>query len=1204
MKQILLIYFLSFFFSPILMTAQNPTTMDELIGVNIRAKDGYPQGFKKFGLVREYHEWASDVGYDTDAQTNCSFQTTFPLRLNPSTDPSTLLNFDGFYSAFSGLVSPCLKGVAPPMRGLKHYCDLVLEQKPVCLGDGQPGYGDECDNQFASKLTVIEIDEDADNGSNIEKIDFPTTWNTWDANPSYDGYYDGIGLVELTSNTSYTGEFTIKRNLDWNSDSITFFFVKVWLDTKKGEYDAGADVSDGHFNNQAYKRNPADGSLIMPLKASTKYEAITLIGENNDIEHMLILKPSDFNNAEDTTIILYKFDTYALPQNGLYRLRITVNSMVIDGNPYTQPYELDGNPIIDPNKNNLHTYSWPDQGIPGKAYWKPIAPSFTLGDIWDVGLMKCGPSPVYPTRGELWPVTDYATQIGNFSLSKNNQPQIILNQPFQPNNLGSPILHDGYNNFADFSRSMVVGNDYHLELRGLANADYDVWLKSNSATATSLVSGSLNGAGQATTSFNLPATLSSGIYRLRVGIGDNPQFGGNFEGELRDYLLLVNNSQNVISCEVPLANIPINNTQPVGGATILSAIKVGRNIDQDDPAKYKDAAEWATIIAAKYGVSTIPVASETYFKDRLFDANPVFSQGDINYIEIGNEQDKFWRGDLFLLGTGQNMYQMIPSQYAAYLSASYDGGCRSSDFEISGGEYLGVKNVAPNIRVANGGLAGFQGRTLEETIDFCVNDLGRDNSTDCSDSYLPFDVINFHHYCTTTNAIPENSPSDGMYGTQNLPKNSTTVPVANRFEYFYENPTDIGLNGGIGASPEEGGLKTYIELTLERVMAHVAAGTDGLDVLKEFAEKEVWLSEFGYDSELGSPVSVKDIPGQSLQQTQADWLVRSFLEISAAEATYEDFTMKVHRAMAFDYRDTHDPNPLYQRSGLLNADYEPKKSWYHVQTMRNVLGKTVYQGEFTGHTMTLKSGTFDFSDDARIYHYRGDYKGAESDILVIWSPNSSDSEGELTLDFPILFNDAGFQVGNLTIIKPQDGDEDGLHFGISGVSNNTYTFTGEHVITETPMYVVLNAYAPDEAHNNCPEFVIEDKGCTSFTLRWKPMEDEPAKVDIYVTTEEPQYDNNGNLLFDVSENNLSLQARDFKYDIRKHGIGHLESGQSYYIVFVMKWADGTIKVCGKKDPVDMNAEDGLIRKSKLKITKTIAEVARVLRGQQSQKRPL
>jgi len=247
------------------------------------------------------------------------------------------------------------------------------------------------------------------------------------------------------------------------------------------------------------------------------------------------------------------------------------------------------------------------------------------------------------------------------------------------------------------------------------------------------------------------------------------------------------------------------------------------------------------------------------------------------------------------------------------------------NFKISNGEYLGVKNVAPDIKVVNGGLAGFQGRTLEETIDFCVTNLGRNGtSAACSGAYLPFDVINFHHYCTTTNAIPIDSKPMPFNQSHPRPNKPANLPADELFAYYYEDPNDIGLNGGTGASPEEGGLKTYIELTLERLMGHITNS----DVLKEFVGKEVWLSEFGYDSANGSPVSVKDIPGDGsmLQQTQADWLVRSFLEISAAEAEFSDYTMKVNRAMAFDYRDTDDPSPLYQRSGLLNADYAPKKS--------------------------------------------------------------------------------------------------------------------------------------------------------------------------------------------------------------------------------------------------------------------------------------
>lgn len=78
--------------------------MNNFIGVNMRAKDGYPQGFQKFGSLREYHEWASDIGYDNDNIMNCPQNK---IKLNPAeNDPSTLLSFDAFYNAFAHRAYP------------------------------------------------------------------------------------------------------------------------------------------------------------------------------------------------------------------------------------------------------------------------------------------------------------------------------------------------------------------------------------------------------------------------------------------------------------------------------------------------------------------------------------------------------------------------------------------------------------------------------------------------------------------------------------------------------------------------------------------------------------------------------------------------------------------------------------------------------------------------------------------------------------------------------------------------------------------------------------------------------------------------------------------------------------------------------------------------------------------------------------------
>ncbi|HHM21647.1 MAG TPA: hypothetical protein ENJ20_06445, partial [Bacteroidetes bacterium] len=116
--------------------AQQRPLMKDFIGVNTRSTDNITY-IDKFQSIREYHEWSLDAGFDEDGIANCPQNW---LSFNPSYNAAAVVNFDNFYQQLAGRISPSMKWLAPEMRGLTVYNQLVQEQKPLCV-DNLPGVG-------------------------------------------------------------------------------------------------------------------------------------------------------------------------------------------------------------------------------------------------------------------------------------------------------------------------------------------------------------------------------------------------------------------------------------------------------------------------------------------------------------------------------------------------------------------------------------------------------------------------------------------------------------------------------------------------------------------------------------------------------------------------------------------------------------------------------------------------------------------------------------------------------------------------------------------------------------------------------------------------------------------------------------------------------------------------------------------------------
>ncbi len=492
--------------------------------------------------------------------------------------------------------------------------------------------------------------------------------------------------------------------------------------------------------------------------------------------------------------------------------------------------------------------------------------------------------------------------------------------------------------------------------------------------------------------------------------------------------------------------------------------------NQSEPVAYRSHTVWATIMAARYGATTYDADDPflTEFLKKHYVSEPGHSQYDdyvekypdrtglhyIKYLETSNEPEKSWYDapNDVQSGNGNTFWHMTAEQYAAQLSANYDGHGRSDAFRIANiyneERYLGIKNADPLMKVVIGGLSDFRGKYIEDMIAWFVSNRTPGVHGFKSGPLLPFDVLNFHHYSTEFSA----NDSTGNFSLGIRYNDVTFAPIA-----------------GKGIAPEDDQLKAEIRYTYNRLAAQTP----------ELASKEMWLTEFGYDhAGPYSAVRVPDIAGQDGFTTQAQWLMRSLLETAASE--------RIHRATLYELRD--EPG-LYGShfgySGLLDANLQPKPSWYAVLTLKNVL---------TGYRFAENSDADNnhVSDDiaqvisqpdsagaiTRVYHFEN---GTDKNIYAFWSPTKSGQSYQASIQFP-----SGFECDEVSLVTIAEMDEDGQW---TDWSHNIKYMNGGLVVenlpvSETPAFLVLNRSKEDPPIPNITNLQATPLGCDAIRLDW------------------------------------------------------------------------------------------------------------------------
>ncbi|MDA3822389.1 MAG: hypothetical protein PF450_07255, partial [Bacteroidales bacterium] len=185
-------------------------------------------------------------------------------------------------------------------------------------------------------------------------------------------------------------------------------------------------------------------------------------------------------------------------------------------------------------------------------------------------------------------------------------------------------------------------------------------------------------------------------------------------------------------------------------------------------------------------------------------------------------------------------------------------------------------------------------------------------------------------------------------------------------------------------------------------------------------ESEVWLTEFGYDS---NPISMNQAPeigSFSQDQVQAIWNLRTFLIASSTG---------IERAAHFMIRDTGGAD-RFGSSGLTTSPddgYKPKVSWYYLHTMRSLLEKMYFSEVIT--------------ENDSIWIYKFETASKDTAVYACWRPTSDASTMKYNFKTTITCD-------TIRTIKLMDKS-------VSGEST-IYTYNNEGVnltISEAPLFI-------------------------------------------------------------------------------------------------------------------------------------------------------
>lgn len=498
--------------------------------------------------------------------------------------------------------------------------------------------------------------------------------------------------------------------------------------------------------------------------------------------------------------------------------------------------------------------------------------------------------------------------------------------------------------------------------------------------------------------------------------------------------------------------------------------------DPLDPNSYIEHADWVYQYVARFGNTTFSTQRQNQLVATKLhpDETVATGLGFIEYIEDWNEPNKWWREQ------NRPNANISAEEYGAMLSADFDGHGQTmglvSDPDNPGMiiSTVGAKNADPSIKMIMSGISDLDTTYIQDVIAWC------ENNRDANSTYglYPFDVISYHHYSNVNQGL-------------------------NTF-------------GQRGISPEEDNLK-------EKLLP-IKNWRD-----QNFPNVELWMSEFGWDTDL---VSEQRAPKNGLgqydqQDVQGQWLVRGYLETLAGG---------FDRALMYDLVDgcTGDTCGLYQSPGILASEslnFQPKKSYYYLNTLANVLTGKVMDGELSPCQDTVCN-----VDCPRIYRF-ADPNDASKKVFAIWSPTSC---GKATYNYPLSLE--GASTG--TLVEFADNNLRGVSSALNGTTVNV-------PVSEKPVFVVVGENYNSPVAPCVGNLQTAETTCSSIRVTW---DDTPALDKVQVWYLE------GNVNLNTSEFNITdaiyvsdnIPSADEEFNITG-----LDVNSDYTIVVISETGNGS-----------------------------------------------
>ena len=503
--------------------------------------------------------------------------------------------------------------------------------------------------------------------------------------------------------------------------------------------------------------------------------------------------------------------------------------------------------------------------------------------------------------------------------------------------------------------------------------------------------------------------------------------------------------------------------------------------DAEDPASYIEHADWLYHFTARYGSNVFSNNKLNQLIAPKLGAveNPLTGMGLVKYIENWNEPNKWW-----LITTYPSAY-FFAEEYAAMTSVDYDGHAQTlslqNDPDNPGQQIstVGVKNADPNMQFILSGIADLEISYLQDMVAWWQ----ANRPANAAHGQMPFDAINFHHYSNVNQAL---------------------------------NSFGIG-----GISPEQDDLKG----DLITVVAYRDQFLPG---------KELWLTEFGYDTDEISEMRVpaNGIGTSDRQEVQGQWIVRAYLEIAAAG---------FDKAVMYELRDacTGDTCGLYQSSGLVTSietGEQPKKSWYYLGTYLQVLGEMIFDADLSPCQDTVCT-----VDCPRVYRFVHPTDPNQW-VYAVWSPTVCGK----TFNYDINLEGASSAV----LVEMQQGSLVGKTSAIAGSSVNI-------PVSERPVFVVVGQNLNTTPVPCVGNLTVEKTTCGSATISWQNTAS-AEKVNIWKMDGLVDL---GTMPFNVA--NAILMGEEIPASYQAFSVTGLAPNSNYTIVVWAQDADGrTSDPCG------------------------------------------